>query len=61
MVPFWKNQGFVGREGEITEVKELFKKINGPFKVALCKLGRVGKTQIALELSRCGLRSAFRI
>ncbi|KAL4949897.1 hypothetical protein BDW69DRAFT_197724 [Aspergillus filifer] len=51
MVPFWKNQGFVGREGEIAEVEELFDKMNGPFKVALCGLGGVGKTQIALELA----------
>ncbi|KAL4935809.1 hypothetical protein BDV06DRAFT_233938 [Aspergillus oleicola] len=50
MVPFRRNPGFVGREGEIAEVEELFKNVNGPFKVALCGLGGVGKTQIALEL-----------
>ncbi|KAL2859897.1 purine and uridine phosphorylase [Aspergillus lucknowensis] len=51
MVPFRQNPGFVGREGEITKVEELFGKVNGPFKVALCGLGGVGKTQIALELT----------
>ncbi|KAL3440344.1 nucleoside phosphorylase domain-containing protein [Aspergillus insuetus] len=50
-VPFRKNPGFVGREGEIAKVKELFRNINGRFKVALCGLGGVGKTQIALELA----------
>jgi nucleoside phosphorylase/tetratricopeptide (TPR) repeat protein len=50
-VPFRKNPGFVGREGEIAKVDELFGKMNGPFKVALCGLGGVGKTQIALELA----------
>ncbi|KAL4781230.1 violaceus kinesin [Aspergillus varians] len=51
MVPFRKNPGFVGREEEITKVEELFGKLNGPFKVALCGLGGVGKTQIAIELA----------
>jgi hypothetical protein len=51
MVPFRKNPGFVGREGEIAMIKELFGKTDGPFKVALCGLGGVGKTQIALELA----------
>ncbi|KAL4735683.1 purine and uridine phosphorylase [Aspergillus similis] len=51
MVPFWKNPGFVGREGEIAKVEELFRKMDGPFKVALCGLGGVAKTQIALELA----------
>lgn len=51
MVPFWKNPGFVGREGEIAKVEELFGRINGPSKVAIYGLGGVGKTQIALELA----------
>ncbi|KAL4967797.1 P-loop containing nucleoside triphosphate hydrolase protein [Aspergillus stella-maris] len=51
MVPFRKNPGFMGREGEIAQVEELFGKVNGPFKVALYGLGGVGKTQIALELA----------
>jgi nucleoside phosphorylase len=50
-VPFRKNPGFVGREREIAKVEELFENMNGPFKVALCGLGGVGKTQIALELA----------
>jgi nucleoside phosphorylase/tetratricopeptide (TPR) repeat protein len=50
-VPFRKNPGFVGREGEIAKVEELFENLNGPFKVALCGLGGVGKTQIALEVA----------
>ncbi|THD00199.1 hypothetical protein EYZ11_000390 [Aspergillus tanneri] len=51
MVPFRKNPGFVGREEEIAKVEELFGKMNGPSKVAICGLGGVGKTQIALELA----------
>ncbi|KAL2817370.1 hypothetical protein BJX63DRAFT_419631 [Aspergillus granulosus] len=51
MVPFRKNPGFVGREGEIAKVEELFGKIDGPPKGAICGLGGVGKTQIALELA----------
>ncbi|KAL2814692.1 violaceus kinesin [Aspergillus cavernicola] len=51
IVPFRKNPGFVGREEEIAKVEELFGKINGPSKVAICGLGGVGKTQIALELA----------
>ncbi|KAL4777600.1 hypothetical protein BDW60DRAFT_173483 [Aspergillus nidulans var. acristatus] len=50
-VPFRKNPGFVGREGEINKVEELFGKKDGPLKVVLCGLGGVGKTQIALELA----------
>ncbi|KAL4899382.1 hypothetical protein BDW74DRAFT_163570 [Aspergillus multicolor] len=30
MVPFRQNPGFVGREGELAKVKELFGKVNGP-------------------------------
>ncbi|KAL4947624.1 putative kinesin light chain [Aspergillus filifer] len=50
-VPFRKNSGFVGRDIEIAKVEELFETPDGPFKVALCGLGGVGKTQIALELA----------
>ncbi|KAL4862739.1 hypothetical protein BDV12DRAFT_39188 [Aspergillus spectabilis] len=51
IVPFRKNPGFMGREEEIANVEELFGTINGPSKVAICGLGGVGKTQIALELA----------
>ncbi|KAL2801754.1 TPR-like protein [Aspergillus granulosus] len=49
MVPFHRNLGFVGREEEITKVEALIK--IGQCKIAICGLGGVGKTQIALELA----------
>ncbi|KAL3429649.1 purine and uridine phosphorylase [Aspergillus tetrazonus] len=51
MVPFRKNPGFVGREEEISRIDGLTQEIHGPFKIAICGLGGVGKTQIALELA----------
>ena len=47
MVPFHKNLRFVGREAEITKIEELM--TSPPSKVAICGLGGVGKTQMALE------------
>ncbi|OOF94182.1 hypothetical protein ASPCADRAFT_516466 [Aspergillus carbonarius ITEM 5010] len=51
MVPFRKNPGFVGREAEITRAEGLIMQQDGPGRVAICGLGGVGKTQIALELA----------
>jgi nucleoside phosphorylase/tetratricopeptide (TPR) repeat protein len=51
MVPFRKNPRFVGREFEITEIGKLIMQPQGPPKIAICGLGGVGKTQIALELA----------
>ncbi|KAB8253910.1 hypothetical protein BDV32DRAFT_143349 [Aspergillus pseudonomiae] len=50
VVPFGRNPRFVGREKEITRTEELIVQQDGPGKVAICGLGGVGKTQIALEL-----------
>jgi hypothetical protein len=49
MVPFHRNLGFVGRGEEIVKVEELIK--IGLSKVAICGLGGVGKSQIAIELA----------
>ncbi|KAF9884697.1 hypothetical protein FE257_001326 [Aspergillus nanangensis] len=51
MVPFLRNPGFVGRGHELTKIEELIIKPTGPAKIAICGLGGVGKTQIALELA----------
>ncbi|KAE8372277.1 nucleoside phosphorylase domain-containing protein [Aspergillus bertholletiae] len=51
MVPFKKNPLFVDREEEITRTEALIMQQNGPSKVAICGLGGVGETQIALELA----------
>ncbi|GLA56089.1 hypothetical protein AnigIFM63604_004385 [Aspergillus niger] len=51
MVPLRRNPRFAGREDEITRIEGLFMQQNGPSKVAICGLGGVGKTQIALELA----------
>ncbi|GJP87273.1 kinesin light chain [Aspergillus niger] len=51
MIPFRRNPRFAGREDEITRIEGLFLQRNGPSKVAICGLGGVGKTQIALEMA----------
>jgi tetratricopeptide (TPR) repeat protein/nucleoside phosphorylase len=51
MVPFRKNMRFVGREEEISEIEGLITQQDGPGRVAICGLGGIGKTQIALELA----------
>lgn len=53
MVPFGRNSRFVGWEEEIARIEGLIMKQDGPSKVAICRLGGVGKTQIALELAYC--------
>ncbi|KAB8234347.1 purine and uridine phosphorylase [Aspergillus alliaceus] len=51
IVPFRKNPQFVGRHDEIVKLEEWITQQNGPSKVAVCGLGGVGKTQVALELA----------
>ncbi|GFF31666.1 hypothetical protein IFM46972_03300 [Aspergillus udagawae] len=51
MVPFRKNSRFVGREEEISKIEGLIMQQDSPSKIAICGLGGVGKTQIALELA----------
>ncbi|OGM42265.1 kinesin [Aspergillus bombycis] len=51
MVPFRKNLRFIGRESEIAELERWIEKSQGPSRIAICGLGGVGKTQIALELA----------
>ncbi|KAF7170283.1 hypothetical protein CNMCM5623_002744 [Aspergillus felis] len=51
MVPFRKNPRFVGREEEISKIEGLIMQQDSPGRIAICGLGGVGKTQIALELA----------
>ncbi|GKZ37400.1 hypothetical protein AbraIFM66950_008923 [Aspergillus brasiliensis] len=51
MVPLRRNPRFAGREDEITRIEGLFMQQNGPSRIAICGLGGIGKTQIALELA----------
>ncbi|KAF7169684.1 hypothetical protein CNMCM6106_004524 [Aspergillus hiratsukae] len=51
MVPFRKNSRFVGREEEISKIEGLIMQQDGPGRIAICGLGGVGKTQIAVELA----------
>ncbi|OJJ49289.1 hypothetical protein ASPZODRAFT_164819 [Penicilliopsis zonata CBS 506.65] len=53
MIPFGRNPRFVGRQDVIAKVEQLIQQQdgNGLSKVAICGLGGVGKTQVALELA----------
>ncbi|RHZ52142.1 hypothetical protein CDV55_102329 [Aspergillus turcosus] len=51
MVPFRKNSRFVGREEEVGKIEGLIMQQDGPGRIAICGLGGVGKTQIALEVA----------
>ncbi|KAB8072454.1 violaceus kinesin [Aspergillus leporis] len=51
MVPFMRNPRFVGRQNEISNLEQLIIHSKGPTKTAICGLGGIGKTQIALELA----------
>ncbi|RHZ65358.1 uncharacterized protein CDV56_109374 [Aspergillus thermomutatus] len=51
MVPFRKNSRFVGRQEKISKIEGLIMQQDGPGRIAICGLGGVGKTQIALELA----------
>ena len=51
MVPFGRNLQFVGRQDKITKLEELIMNQHGPTKIAISGIGRVGKTQVALELA----------
>jgi tetratricopeptide (TPR) repeat protein len=51
MVPFARNPRFVGRQNEIDRLEKLIIHSRGPTKTAICGLGGIGKTQIALELA----------
>ncbi|KAL4970221.1 uncharacterized protein BDV14DRAFT_186687 [Aspergillus stella-maris] len=50
MIPFARNPHFMGRQEEIQEIKDMMTVPDGPGKLAIIRLGGVGKTQIALEL-----------
>ncbi|KAE8383299.1 purine and uridine phosphorylase [Aspergillus bertholletiae] len=51
MVSLPRNPKFVGRQGEITKLEELFAMQDGPRRVAIAGLGGIGKTQVAIELA----------
>lgn len=64
MVPLARNPRFVGRQDEIAKIEELIAQQNGQSKIAICGLGGIGKTQVALELAyrmraRCSEYSIF--
>ncbi|PLB46624.1 violaceus kinesin [Aspergillus steynii IBT 23096] len=51
VVPFGQNSRFVGRGEEIGRIEALLTQPSGSSNIAVCGLGGVGKTQIALELA----------
>lgn len=51
MVPFTRNSRFVGRQNEIDYLEKFIIHATNPTKVAIHRLGGIGKTQIALELA----------
>ncbi|KAL3463520.1 hypothetical protein BJX64DRAFT_256861 [Aspergillus heterothallicus] len=51
MVPFSRNPTFVGRDDFLAQLEELVMGLRGHKKTAVCGLGGIGKTQIALELA----------
>ncbi|KAG2024722.1 hypothetical protein GB937_003420 [Aspergillus fischeri] len=51
MVPFRKNSRFVGRAEEMSKAEGWIMQKDSPGIIAICGLGGVGKTQIALELA----------
>ncbi|KAL4860638.1 hypothetical protein BDV12DRAFT_94262 [Aspergillus spectabilis] len=50
-IPFPKNEGFVGRDRQLSQLEELLFSPGRQHKVAITGLGGVGKTQIALEFA----------
>ncbi|KAE8334208.1 hypothetical protein BDV24DRAFT_156994 [Aspergillus arachidicola] len=50
-IPFPKNEGFVGRDGQLSRLEDLLFSPGRQHKVAITGLGGVGKTQIALEFA----------
>ncbi|KAL4965263.1 purine and uridine phosphorylase [Aspergillus stella-maris] len=50
-IPFPKNEGFVGRGGQLSQLEKLLFSPGRQHKVAITGLGGVGKTQIALEFA----------
>ncbi|KAL2782765.1 hypothetical protein BJX66DRAFT_164376 [Aspergillus keveii] len=50
-IPFPRNEGFVGRGGQLSQLEDLLFSPGRQRKVAITGLGGIGKTQIALEFA----------